>query len=194
MDHNYAYVHGNNNPTGFTNNWLESRKNTHLFTEHYTDFALYDENRLGQNVYSNNDNTMYRDIIKTMIERSPVSDMFFSHVNMNHVKNVICKTVYKRSGGKYSVTPEAQSDNDLLIVMRSIYLNHAKHLDNQIKEQVAELNYQVIIDLVPRVISNAQQHLTYIRDHSQQTLVMDRPHCVSSAGTRGNRSVTTTFI
>jgi hypothetical protein len=194
MNDNYAYVQGDNNPTGFSNNWLESRKNTHLFDEHYSDFALYDEHRAGSNVYTNVDNTSYRDIVKTMVERSPVSDMFFSHTNMKHIKTVICNTVHKRSGGKYTPDPEAQSDNDLLLIMRSIYLNHAKHLDTNIKGQVADLNYQVILDLVPRVISNAQQHLSYVRDHSQQPLMMDRPQYVASAGTRSNRSVTTTFI
>ena len=78
--------------------------------------------------------------------------------------------------------------------MRSIYLDHAKHLPDQIKEQVAELNYHVMIDLVPRVIKNAQQHLSYIRDHTQQPLPMDRPQYVSPAGTKSNRSITTTFI
>jgi hypothetical protein len=194
MDDNFAYINANNEPSGFTNNWLESRDNVHLFDQNYGDFALYDEHRSGSNVYTGVDNTSHRDILKAMVERSPVSDMYFSHDNMKHLKKVICDTVYQRSGGKYQITPEAQSDNDLLTIMRYMYLEHAKHLPEQIKEQVSELNYQVIIDLVPRVISNAQQHLSYIRDHSQQPLVMDRAQSVSSAGTRSNNAVTTKFI
>lgn len=194
MNDNFAYVHADNNPTGFTNNWLESRDNLHFFDQHYRDFALHDDHRSGEGIYSTMNNTLARDIVKTMVERSPVSDMFFADVNMKHLKKVICDTVYQRSGGKYVISPDAQSDNDLLIVMRSIYLEHAQHLPYQIKEQVANLNYQVIIDLVPRVMSNAQQHLAYIRDHSQQHLVMDRPRNVSNAGTRSNNSVTTKFI
>jgi hypothetical protein len=186
MDDNFAYIHDNNNATGFTNNWLESRRNVHLFDQHYSDFALYSEQNDGGENYHN--------ITKSMVERNPVSDMFFSHNNMKHLKQLICDTVYQRSGGKYIVSPEAQSDNDLLTIMRYMYLEHGKHLPDQIKEQVNELNYQVMIDLVPRVISNAQLHLTYIRDRSQQPLAMDRPQYVSSAGTRSNNSVTTTFI
>lgn len=191
---NYGSVNSNNNPSGFTNNWLESRSNTHLFDQKYGDFALYEEHRKGNDVYSNQYNNTYRDILKTQVVRSPVSDMFFSHVNMKHLKKLICKRVYQESGGKYKLSEEAQSDNDLLTVMRSIYLDHAKHLPDQIKEQVAELNYHVMIDLVPRVIKNAQQHLSYIRDHTQQPLPMDRPQYVSPAGTKSNRSITTTFI
>lgn len=188
MDDNYAYINGDNNPTGFTNNWLESRRNTHLFDQNYSDFNVSDERCAGGRA------PMYRDIVKTIVEPGPVSDRFFSHKNMQHLKKVICSTVDKNSGGKYRPSPESQSDNDLLLVMRAIYLEHARHLPEKIKEQVKELNHQVTLNLVPRVISNAQQHLTYIRDHSQQPFYMDRPSCVSSAGTRSNASVTTRFI
>lgn len=196
---NYAYIGAYNNPTGFTNNWLESRKATHFFDQAYPDFALYEEHRkpVGPNVQGNYDtfyNNSHRDIIKTLVERNPVSDMFFSHQNMKHLKKLICHSIYQKSGGKYNPSPEAQSDNELLVVMRSIYLTHARHLPDQIREQVAELNFQVMIDMVPRAISQAQLQLAYIRDSTQQPLHMDRPQYVSSAGTRSNRSVTTTFI
>jgi hypothetical protein len=196
---NYAYIGADNNPTGFTNNWLESRKATHFFDQAYSDFALYEEHRkpVGPGVHGNYDtpyNNSYRDIIKNVVERNPVSDMFFSHKNTKHLKMLICRSIYQQSGGKYNLKPEAQSDNELLLVMRSIYLNHARHLPDKIREQVAELNFQVMIDMVPRAISNAQQQLSYIRDSTQQPLSMDRPQYMASAGTRSNRSVTTTFI
>ena len=120
--------------------------------------------------------------------------MFFSHKNIQHVKKLICHKVYQQSGGKYQLTPEAQSDNAILTVMRSIYLEHAKHLPNKFLEQVAELNYLVLIDMVPRVMNAVQLELSYRRDHSQQPLPLDRPQCVSSAGTKSNRSITSTFI
>lgn len=199
MEDNFAYIGADNNPTGFTNNWLEARKSTHFFDQRYADFPLYEEPRrpVSDTVHGNYDtpnNSTYRDITKTMIERTPVGDMFFSHANMKHLKYLICRSIYQRSGGKYNPSPEAQSDNELLLVMRSIYLNHARHLPDKIVEQVAELNYQIIIDMVPRAISNAQQQLAFIRDSTQQPLPMDRSQCVSSAGTRSNRSVTTTYI
>ena len=192
----FAYVNEDNNPTGFTNNWLESRKMIHTFDDHYGDFPMYEEPQgqgQGLDVYNQPYNTSYRDITKTIVERSPVSDMFLSHNNVKHLKGLICSTVYRQSGGKYRISPEAQSDNDLLLVMRSIFLNNAKHLPDQIKEQVAELNYLVLLDMVPRVISNAQHHLSFIRDHSQQGLHMDRPQYMSTTGTRSNQSVSTKY-
>jgi hypothetical protein len=195
----YSYLGADTNPTGFTNNWLESRKATHYFDHAYADFALYEEHRAppAQGVNGNYDtpyNDSYRDIVKTMVERTPLSDMFFSHENMKHLKVIICRSIYQQSGGKYNPSPEAQSDNELLLVMRSIFLNHSRHLPDRLREQVAELNFLVMNDMVPRAISNAQLQLSYIRDSTQQPLAMDVPRNVSSAGTRSNQSVTTKFV
>jgi hypothetical protein len=196
---NYAYIGADTNPSGYTNTILEARKATHYFDQQYADFAIYEEHRkpIGPTVRGNYDtpyNNSYRDIIKTKIERNPVSDMFFSHRNLKHLKYLICRSIYQQSGGVYNPSPEAQSDNELLVVMRSMYLGHARHLPDKISEQVAELNFQIMIDMVPRAISSAQQQLSFIRDSTQQPLPMDRPQHMSSAGTRSNRSVTTTFI
>lgn len=194
----YAYLGENHNATGFTNNFLESRKGVHFFEQSYRDFATYAEHQTagpeatgpGPQVYSTPFNNTYRDILKTQVERDAVSDMFLSHKNMQHLKRLICDTVYKQSGGLYRITPEAQSDNALLEVMSSIYMSHSKHLPDKIVEQVAELNYLVILDLVPRTLSNIQMNLSYQRDHSQQPLPMDRPQYMSSTGAKSNRSVT----
>jgi hypothetical protein len=179
----YAHLGEDHNPTGFTNNWLESRKNVHLFDQNYKDFALYNEHQAPAAV-----NNTYRDILKTVVERDAVSDMFFSHKNLQFLKHFICDNIYKKSGGLYRITPEAQSDNSLLEVMRSIYLEYSKHLPDQIKEQVAELNYLVATDMIPRTISSIQLNLAYQRDQSQQPLPMDRPQYVSSTGTKSNKS------
>lgn len=183
----YSYIGEDNNPTGFTNNWLESRKNIHLFDQNYDDFPLYAEN-------TKSGNTSYRDILGAQLQRSELSDMFFGNSNLQHLKRLICDQVYQKSGGKYKITPQSQSDNDLLMVMKPIYLDNAKHLPEDIRSQVAELNYMVLLQMVTRVMNNVQLNLTYQRDHSQQHLTMDRPMWTSSAGTKSNQSVTDRFI
>jgi hypothetical protein len=186
----FAYLGEDHNPTGFTNNFLESRSNTHLFEESYSDFPTYNEYRAGPNVYSGITNNSYRDILKTSLERDTVSDMFFSHKNMQFLKAFICNMVYKQSNGLYKITPEAQSDNSLLDVMAPIYEAHGKHLQDNFLGQVADLNYQVVLFLVPRTLSNIQQNLSYQRDQSQQPLPMDRPVYMSSTGTKSNQGMT----
>jgi len=173
----YSYLGQNTNPTGFTNNWLASRDRSQFFTQNYNDFQLYEQQNNVPAKY-------YRDILKTSQERDDVSDMFFSEINIKHLKKLVCDIVYKQSKGLYSLTSEAQSTDQLVLIMRSIYLDNAKHLPDKIKEQVAELNYAVTLDLVPRVMSNVLQELSYRRDQSQQPLVMDRPQWMSNAGTK----------
>lgn len=179
-------------PSSFTNNWLTSRHNDKLFSERYADFPLYDEQRVGDQVYATADNGTYRDILKTIQERSPVSDAFFSHKNLNHIKHLIAKLIKERYN--YNINPRAQSDNELLIIMRSIYLQHAKHLEDQVMGQVSELNMKVLIEVIPRVNTNIQMELTYQRDQGSQPLPMARPVNISSAGTRSNKSVTDLFV
>ena len=197
----YSYINAagdscsDQNPTGFTNTWLENRANDKLFEEQYDDFPLYEQNGKADS---------YRDIIKTMQVSGPVSDAYFSDTNIAHLKKLVCREVYRQSGGQYNITPEAQSSHELVMIMRYIYLEHAQHGDarplplEQMKKvvinEVAQLNYQVMMDLVPRVISKSQEYLSYVRDNSQQHLIMDHPKNVNSAGTKSNQSFSKTYI
>lgn len=182
----YAELHSANpdSGSGFTNNWLTERSNKNLFRDKYSDFNFYKED--------NSNNITYRDILKTIQERCPVSDLFFSKLNLNHLKVLICRLVKSQAG--YVISPQSQSDNELLTIMRAIYLEHGKNLPENVEEQVGELNRIVLYDVVPRVISSIKQHLSYRRDHGAQPLPMDRPSYDSSAGTKSNRSITSLFI
>jgi hypothetical protein len=174
--------------SGFTNTFLESRDPRHYFDKVYKDFDLYEKSTVSQ--------TIERDVLKGFQEAEPVSIMFFSERNVTHLKGLICKTIAERSQNRFNLTAESQSTSELVIIMRSIYLTNAKQLPDNIQGQVAELNYAVILDLVPRVLKNIYQQLSYIRDHSTQPLTMERPQYLSSAGTRSQRnaSVSRTFI
>ena len=188
-DGNFAYLGEEYRPTGFTNHFLEARDQRHFFDKVYKDFDLYEKGPTG------NMNTE-RDLLKGFQEAEPVSIMFFGERNVEHLKKLICHMVTKQSNGLYHISPESQSRSDLLIIMRSIYLSNAKQLPDNIPGQVGELNYAVALDLVPRVLKNIQQQLSYIRDHSSQPLTMERPALLSSAGTRSQRnpSVSRTFV
>jgi hypothetical protein len=172
---NYASVDdiGTANPTGFTNNWLTARDNSKLFTGTYRDFDTTVKGGMSNG---------FRDILNKRIERSETSDKFFSPLNIKHLKWLICKKVGQESNGKYQLSPESQSEESLLTVMQSVFLEHA-HYTGPVDRQVAELNYLILVDMVPRVIQNAQLFLAYQRD-AQQPLPMDRPVNISMAGTK----------
>ena len=187
----YSYLDQSTANSGFTNNWLTARHNDKLFEQRYGDFPMYDEPRRNNNVFSNPVNDNYRDIFRD-IERTPISDMLFSKINIDHIKYLISMLIKHKYG--YQITAESQSDDQILIIARSIYLQHCKHLPENVAQQVAELNMKILTWVVPRVASNIQGDLTYQRDHGSQPLPMAHPVNVSSAGTRSNRSVTDTFI
>ena len=66
--------------------------------------------------------------------------------------------------------------------MRSIYLQHGKNVPTGIKEQIQELNNQVVDTLVPKLMSNVSQYLTYTKNLDQAPQFMDHPKNVSNAG------------
>ena len=175
---NFASINdiGTANPSGFTNNWLEARDNRNLFNNNYRDFDMTPKEGTS-NGFSNIVNRLAN------IERSEISDKFFSPLNVKHMKWLICQKVSQESAGKYNLTPESQSDEALLMVRQTIFLDNA-HYTGPINQQLAELNYLVLIDMAPRVIQSAQLFLSYQRD-AQQPLPMDRPRNMSSSGTKG---------
>ena len=54
-----------------------------------------------------------------------VSDLFFSGENIDNIQEQIINIVYKKSGGKWKIG--RQSDTQLKIIMKSIYLQHSKY-------------------------------------------------------------------
>ena len=61
------------------------------------------------------------------------------------------------------------------MIMRSIYLQHARNLPTQIAEQVSSLNKMVLDYAVPQVMGEAIGYVKYKNDSSMMYNVMDRP-------------------
>jgi hypothetical protein len=177
---NFGLIGQNNNPTGFTNNWLTERSHENLFTTKYNDFNLFTENK------NTMDHSFSKNIISNIIEKTRLSNIFFSMTNVNHIKYLLARIIKQRLN--YEITPSAQSTEEILTVMRSIYLSNSKNRDDNIKEQIIDLNYAVLLDLYPRTSSNIKHYLLYIRDHGSRPLPLDRPKNHSITGTKTNRS------
>jgi len=93
---------------------------------------------------------------------SDLPNAFFSDENIILINNKLISEVYKKTNGEYRI--KAQSSEQLLIVMKYIFLEYARHLPYDIKGQINELNCRVVSDILPNVITNAQQHIGYLRD------------------------------
>lgn len=124
-------------------------------------------------------------------ETSQLNQLFFSKKNMENIQNMIRYNVYLKSDKKFII--DKQSDIELEIIMRSIYLQHSPNLPNKTKEQIEYLNKLVSDWCVEQIIPEVNQYIGYIKEIEYMPLPIDLPLNLSVKGTRALRSVTTTF-
>jgi len=168
--------------------YVGRRHSNFLFNEHYKDYNIIDQQQVP-------DNYIYWDIIKTFQERNPLMDFFFSKKNLDHIQNLLIKMVNTQSSGVYNIS--RQNDNELLTVMRSIYIKTPTNpyaTGNDFKRDICTLNKNVLDWVVPRILVNIQQYLGYVRDHGNNLRPIDRPEFMSSAGMRINKGFDVAFV
>ncbi len=106
--------------------------------------------------------------------------LFFSALNIDALQQGIRYMVWKKSCKKHVIG--RQSEDELKIVMRSIYLQHSVNKDQEVVKQVRDLNTIVIATCVTRILSELAQYLGYVRDASQLPTYMDRGMSTSVKG------------
>jgi hypothetical protein len=124
-------------------------------------------------------------------ETSKLNQLFFSKRNMEIIQNNIRYTVYTKTNKKHII--DKQSDIELQIIMRSIYLQHSTNLEYKYKEQIEYLNSLVINWCVEHIIPQLEQYVGYLKEVEYMPSPIDLPVNLSSKGSRTLRSVTTTF-
>ena len=153
-------------------------------TKNNSNFQLMETN-------NNNDDIAKKNILFGTQVRSSLSDTFFSNDNMNRIQDQLIYRVYVSSGGKYKIGK--QSNTELQVIMRAMYLQYAKNLPYDIEKQINELNRHVVEFCLPKVISEIKQYIFYINDIQRLPAQIPHPINVSNAGTRTLKSVTATF-
>ncbi len=124
-------------------------------------------------------------------ESSTLSHVFFSRQNLNLIQDMIRYNVYIKSNKKHVI--DRQSDVNLEIIMRSIYLQHSPNLPNKIKEQIQYLNNLVTDYCVEQILPEVDQYLGYLSEIQYMPMPIELPRNLSSKGSRSLRAVTTTF-
>jgi len=155
-----------------------------LSDEGLKDMKMYDES--GEKMKNFQVQSLYG-----IQETTHLNQLFFSRKNMDIIQNQIRHSVYLKTDRKHII--DRQSDIELEIVMRSIYLQHSPNLDYKLKEQIQYLNGLVIEWSVETIIPQVQQYLGYLKEIEYYPMPIDLPVNLSSKGTRTLRSVTTTF-
>jgi hypothetical protein len=124
-------------------------------------------------------------------ETSKLNQLYFSKKNMDIIQNNIRYTVYNKTNKKHII--DKQSDIELQIIMRSMYLQHSPNLEYNYKEQLEYLNKLVVDWCVEKIIPQLEQYIGYLKEVEYMPLPIDLPVNLSSKGSRTLRSVTSTF-
>lgn len=122
--------------------------------------------------------TFNREALYGRIQRTPVSDMFFSPENINILQDAIRYRVHKETG----IIIGRQSDQELKIIMTSMFFKYSRHVANDVVGQVRELNGRVLDYAVKETINNLKQYLAYRRDASTMPLSLDNPEYTGVKG------------
>lgn len=112
-------------------------------------------------------------------KQTELSNLYFSQSNIDVLQDGIILGIYKITNG--TKIPK-QSQDELLIVMRSIYLQNSKNLNYNFQEQINELNKKVLKYCIKNINTNLQQYNHYINDITKEKDVLNKPEFVDIKG------------
>ncbi len=120
--------------------------------------------------------------LKNNVASSPVSNIYFSSKNMDVVHEAIRYRVYVKSKNQFVI--DRQSDTELKIIMRSIFIQNCKNLPYDILGQVQELNSMVIRECSDKILNEIIMYKRYLVDIDRLPTPLPRSENVSSAGNK----------
>jgi hypothetical protein len=156
-----------------------SRSEQFLFREKYGDYYMMEQTDAPEDY-------VHSEVIDKTINSNPLSQLFFSERNVNHVLKLTCRMI-RLFCEQYRISPEFQNKNELLTVFRSMYLQVPTNPYGDLEQELCRLNRAVLDWVVPRMIVNIQQYLGYMRDQSTRLFTIPRPQNTNIEGTKANK-------
>ena len=145
------------------------------YTQHNGRINLFDKVKdkfnLQDKIQVTDNSTDYREALNGGWEKNLLSDVFFCKENITIIQNGIRKGIYDSTEKIIDTQPEDQ----IKIIMRSIYLQNAKNIADDISYQVEQLNSQVIRECMCKIITELTSYLKYKHDISNMAVPIDRP-------------------
>jgi hypothetical protein len=115
--------------------------------------------------------TDYREALNGGWEKNLLSDVFFCKENIDIIQNGIRSNIYNHTQKVIDIQPY----DKIKIVMRSIYLQNAKNIADDITHQVKLLNEKVINECVCKIMGELNSYIKYRKDVSTLAKPMNRP-------------------
>jgi len=119
------------------------------------------------------------EILKTIQQQAtPLSNLFFSDLNINTLQKGI-KQKFKNDTG---LAIDNQDQNDLLVIMRSVYIDNSMTPSQNVCEQVKWMNGRVIEHANQQISTGVSQQIDYFRDASRVWVPNKLPESTSLYG------------
>lgn len=114
---------------------------------------------------------VYTNIIDSLrVQRTPLNMAFFSRANVDRIQADIRCVIQKKLG--YGIS--RQSDDQLLIVMRAVYMQDGDQSPPDPRAELSRLNGIVVAQCAPIIASNIKQFLGYLEDASRIPAPLER--------------------
>jgi len=115
----------------------------------------------------------FRDPTQGLWSETVLSKVFFSKQNIQIIQNGIRKGVYDKSQTRILV--DNQPEDQIVTIMRAMYLQYSKNLEINIPQQIQELNNFVLNFCIISVFNEAVAYLKYKEDASTMHKPMQHP-------------------
>lgn len=131
--------------------------------------------QMAEKIAIKNKATEYRGALNGLQEDNLLSRAYFSEENVQILQNGLRAGVYEVSNKEIVIPP--QNVDNLKIIMRSIYLQYAKHSDDikDVTPEIKKLNKYVLDYGIRSIYNEAQGYLNYCKDQSTLVMPMERP-------------------
>ena len=124
----------------------------------------------------------FQNSLQGIQDNNVLNKAFFSQRNINNVQKQIQKKVLERT----NYTIGRQSDLQLQIIMRSIFLQYSKNLNCDYANQIRDLNKKVTDYAVDRIVIEISQFLEYRKEVSRIPEPISLPKNLSNAGEKSS--------
>jgi hypothetical protein len=136
-----------------------------------------------QHYHQSHDNSLFAfEATKGIHEADAIANKFFSQDNIEALQHGIRYGVYKKSGGKHVI--DNQSEDELKIIMRGIYLDHTSSRIFEINDEIKRLNSNVLDYCIPRILQEIEMYMKYLHDSTNSLTYMSHAESTSVKGTK----------
>jgi hypothetical protein len=138
-----------------------------------------DKPGISYQLYENEKNPyQFENSLKSIQSDNVLNKTFFSQKNIDMIQNAIINEIVQKTG--YGIG--RQSELQLQIIMRSIFLQYGRNDPCNIKQQIIDLDRKVIDYSVDRIIVEISQYLEYKNTINKLPVPMSHPQNLSNAG------------